>query len=74
MNRVFGYCRISTVHQSIDRQVRNIQEKYPNAIIIQESYTGTKLEGRIQFDRLLKNLHSGDTVIFDAVDRMSRNA
>ena len=30
---VFGYCRISTPSQSIDRQVRNILAAYPTAKI-----------------------------------------
>ena len=37
----FGYCRVSTSHQRIVRQVNNIKEKYPRANIIKEFYTGT---------------------------------
>ena len=43
---LYGVARISTGKQSIERQVRNILEKYPNAKMIQETYTGTKLQGR----------------------------
>ena len=39
---VYGYCRISTKQQSIDRQIRNIKGSYDKAVIIQEVYTGTK--------------------------------
>ena len=74
MNKVYGYCRVSTQTQSIDRQIRNIKQIYPEAIIIQEAYTGTKVEGRKQFQRLLKAVKDGDTIIFDSVSRMSRNA
>ena len=74
MNKIYGYCRVSTQTQSIDRQVRNIKQIYPEAIIIQEAYTGTKVEGRKQFQRLLKAVKDGDTIIFDSVSRMSRNA
>ena len=45
---VYGYCRISTSRQNIDRQIRNIQSAYPDAVIIQEVYTGTKSDGRTQ--------------------------
>ena len=70
------YCvaRISTGKQSIERQVRNILEKYPSAKIIKETYTGTKLEGRKEFENLLKILQKGDTIVFDEVSRMSRNS
>ena len=40
---IYGYCRISTAKQSIDRQVRNIKAEYPTAHIVQEAYTGTSI-------------------------------
>ncbi len=74
VNMEYGVARISTGKQNIDRQVRNILEQYPKATIIKETYTGTKLEGRKEFENLLKILKPGDTLIFDSVSRMSRNA
>ncbi len=70
----YGIGRISTGKQNIERQVRNILAKYPNAKIIKETYTGTKLEGRKEFENLLKIIKEGDTLIFDSVSRMSRNS
>ena len=74
MFEIFGYCRISTHKQNIERQVRNIIELYPNAIIYQEEYTGTKIYCRKEFNKLLKKVKAGDTIVFDSVSRMSRNA
>lgn len=74
MCKVYGYCRISRKEQSIDRQIRNIKAEYPDAIIIEEAYTGRKIEGREKFERLLKQVKPGDTIVFDSVSRMSRNA
>ena len=74
MNKYFGYCRISTPKQSIDRQVRNILAAYPQAEIIKEVYTGRKFQGRKEFDRLMRKITPGDTIIFDSVSRMSRDA
>ena len=71
---IYGYCRISTDKQNIERQVRNIQRAYPDAVIKQEVYTGTKTDGRKVFEQLLKLVRSGDTLVFDSVSRMSRNA
>ena len=45
-SKIYGYCRISTIKQSIERQHRNILDLYPNAIIVDEVFTGTKVEGR----------------------------
>lgn len=74
MCKVYGYCRISTKQQSIERQIRNIKAEYPTATIVEEAYTGTKLDGREKFEKLLKQLVKGDTIVFDSVSRMSRNA
>jgi DNA invertase Pin-like site-specific DNA recombinase len=71
---VYGYCRISRKTQNIDRQVRNILAAYPTAHIVKEAYTGTKIAGRKELDKLLKVLKSRDTVVFDSASRMSRNA
>lgn len=70
---IYGYCRISTPKQSIERQVTNIRNDYPTAIIIKEVYTGTKSD-RPEFIKLMKKVRAGDTVVFDSVSRMSRNA
>lgn len=71
---VFGYCRISTPSQNIDRQVRNIAAAYPTAHIIREIYTGTACQGRKELDKLLHAVQPGDTIVFDSVSRMSRSA
>ncbi len=69
----YGYVRVSTKKQNIERQIRNIKSEYPSAIIIQDEYTGTKMS-RPMWDRLMRNIKEGDTIIFDSVSRMSRNA
>lgn len=69
----YGYCRISKKKQSIDRQERNIKASYPAATIVKESYTGTTTN-RPEWNKLYKKVKQGDTIIFDSVSRMSRNA
>lgn len=71
--RVYGYARISTMKQNIERQIRNIKKEYPDAIIVSEEYTGTKMN-RPGWTKIEKNVKEGDTVVFDSVSRMSRNA
>ena len=41
---VYGYARISTKNQNVERQVRNIKSVYPAAVIVQEAYTGTTFD------------------------------
>lgn len=69
----YGYCRISTKQQSIDRQVRNIKAVYPDAIIVTESYSGTTLN-RPEWKKLYNKLKLSDVVVYDSVSRMSRDA
>ena len=80
MCKSFGYARISTAKQSIERQIRNIKEYDKTTVIYQEAYTGTKAD-RPEWIRLLKQIEKqkakGEkniTIVFDSVSRMSRNA
>lgn len=70
---MYGYCRISKRTQNIERQIRNIKAQFPEAVIVQEAYTGTTID-RKQWNNLFKKVKAGDTIIFDSVSRMSRNA
>ena len=70
---VYGYCRISTKQQSIERQIRNIKTEYDTAVIITEAYSGTTMN-RPEWNKLYKKAKTGDTIVFDSVSRMSRDA
>lgn len=75
----YGYCRISTSKQNIDRQERNILEQFPNAHIVKETFTGTKISGRKDWNKLYKlTIQEAQTkkvrIVFDSVSRFSRNA
>lgn len=72
--KTYGYCRVSRKEQNIDRQERNIKALYPDAIIVKEAYTGTKVEGRMEFERLIAKADRSTRIVFDSVSRMSRNA
>lgn len=70
---IWGYARKSRPTQNLERQLRNIKAEYPSAVVVQEAYTGTKMN-RPEWGKLVKKLRAGDTVVFDSVSRMSRNA
>ena len=70
---LYGYCRISKAKQSIERQIRNIKAAYPEAVIIQEVFTRTRID-RKEWQKLFSKVKCGDTIIFDSVSRMSGNA
>lgn len=70
---IYGYARVSTPRQNIERQVRNIKKVYPSAIMIMETYTGTSLN-RKKLLELIKLVKTGDIIVFDSVSRFGRNA
>lgn len=69
----YGYCRISRKSQNIERQERNILAVYPDAYILKEAFTGTKIQGRKTLDKLLRIVKEKDNIVFDSASRMSRN-
>ena len=70
---IYGYCRISKAKQVIERQIRNIKAAFPDAIIIQEIFTRTRID-RKEWLKLMKIIKPGDIIVFDSVSRMSGNA
>ena len=71
--KVYGYVRVSTEKQVITRQVENILKEYEHARIYSENFTGTT-NNRPEWNKLKKIVEPGDTIVFDSVSRMSRNA
>ena len=81
--KIYGYARVSTRKQNIERQIRNIDEYVRSlpeaqngtvgAVCVTDEYTGTKLD-RPGWSKLYNVVQPGDMIIFDEVSRMSRNA
>ena len=77
--KIYGYLRVSTQHQQIERQAQNILSRYPDAILYKEKFTGTKIDRPVwnKLYRLLKSeAAKGEdlTLIFDEASRLARNA
>ena len=70
----YGYARVSTDKQTIQRQIDDIHAICPEAIIYFETFTGTKSE-RPEWQRLLQLCRQGKVseIWFCDVSRMSRN-
>ena len=73
MCKMYAYCRVSTQRQDLQRQIDNITKLYPSAVIYSDKFTGATTD-RPNWNKLHKILTAGDTVVFDSVSRMSRNA
>ena len=70
-NFVFGYARVSTEQQNLDRQLDMLQ-KYGVDFIYNEKMTGTK-RNRPELEKLLERLTEGDTVVVESLSRLSRS-
>lgn len=69
----YGYLRVSTDKQNYERQLFILQEHNLDKIY-EETISGTKKAcGREQFELLLNDIQSGDTVYFESMSRMARS-
>ena len=75
--KLYAYCRVSTERQSLKRQIDNIKAAnngaYAGALFFSDKFTGSTLD-RPEWNRLYKRLNHGDTVVFESVSRLSRDA
>lgn len=74
---IYGYARVSTAKQfkdgnSLEAQEKEIVERYENAVVSKEQYTG-KTTDRPVFNNLLSNLNAGDMLVVTKLDRLARN-
>lgn len=74
MSKIIGYCRVSTKGQlegnSIEEQKTSIIQRYANAEIVEESFSGAK-ERKI-FNYVLSSLNEGETLVVTKLDRFCR--
>jgi DNA invertase Pin-like site-specific DNA recombinase len=70
---IFGYARVSTQDQNLDRQLKQLKEAGVEAEnILSEKITGTKKD-RPELMRLYDKLRAGDVVIIADLTRISRS-
>lgn len=73
LNKTFGYARVSSTEQSLNRQLDAlIAFGIPERNIITDKESGETLE-RVGYQGLKAMLRSGDTVVITSLDRLSRN-
>ena len=70
-NFVFGYARVSTEQQNLDRQLDALR-KYGVDMIFNEKMTGTKRD-RPELAKMLDRMTEGDTVVIESLSRLGRS-
>ena len=68
---VYGYARVSTSDQNLDRQ-KDALEKYGIDDLYCEKMSGTK-KNRPELDRMLSKIQDGDTVVIESLSRLGRS-
>lgn len=71
---VYGYCRVSTMQQNVERQIDNVKRYNADTVIFAEKQSAKDIDNRSVFKELLNKVKEGDEIVFDEVSRMSRNA
>ena len=75
MEKVFGYARVSTIEQNLDRQIIAIKKYWPtikDEDIFLDKKSGKDFE-RGEYKRLKEVMREGDTLIIQDTDRLGRN-
>ena len=71
--QMYGYVRVSTKEQNEDRQLIAMREfGVPERNILIEKQSGKDFD-RPKYQRLLKRLKPGDTLVIKSIDRLGRN-
>ena len=70
-NYVFGYIRVSTEQQNLDRHLDTLK-KYGCDMIYNEKMTGTKRD-LPEFAKMLNRMTAGDTVLIESLSRLGRS-
>ena len=68
---VYGYARVSTSDQNLDRQ-KDILKKYGVDVMFCEKMSGTK-KNRPELDRMLSEVEDGDTIVIESLSRLGRS-
>lgn len=73
-SRIFGYARVSSTEQNLDRQVMQLKQYVVDENILMDKASGRNLE-RPAYQALkgALGLRAGDTLIITSLDRLSRS-
>ena len=68
---IYGYARVSTADQNLDRQ-KDALGKYGIDRLYCEKMSGTK-KNRPELDAMLRELRDGDTIVIESLSRLGRS-
>ena len=71
MSKVIGYARVSTTGQNIEAQIKQLKDAGCESIY-EEKISGKSIE-RVELQKMLSDLKSGDSVIVTSFSRLARS-
>jgi putative DNA-invertase from lambdoid prophage Rac len=78
MARTFAYCRVSTLGQTVENQIREIEAggfAVEKRRLVAETVSGSSaIEQRPGFKKLLDRLERDDVLVVTKLDRLGRNS
>lgn len=72
MSRNFGYLRVSTDQQKLNRQVETLKQFVDKKYIYSDKASGKDM-GREGFQNMLKAIRENDTLYIKSINRLGRN-
>lgn len=72
-NKIFGYIRVSTREQNVDRQVDELKKYVPNIEDMYIDRASGKDFDRPEYKNLKRAIRQGDTLYVKSLDRLGRN-
>ncbi|MDP4143127.1 MAG: recombinase family protein [Bacillota bacterium] len=70
--RVYGYARVSTKEQKLDRQIVELEKYVDNRFIFTDKASGKDMD-RVEYQLLRKVAQKGDLIYVKSLDRLGRN-
>lgn len=70
--RVYGYARVSSKEQNLDRQLVELQKYVEDRFIFTDKVSGKDMD-RVEYQLLRKVSQRGDTIFIKSLDRLGRN-
>ena len=71
--RLFGYIRVSTKEQNLDRQLVAMRNFGVREELIYQEKTSGKSFDRPEYAKLMRAIRKGDTLVIKSIDRLGRN-
>lgn len=73
MEKIYGYCRVSSLNQNEDRQLIAMSESgVPECNVYVDKQSGKDFE-RPEYKKLVRKLRHGDLLYILSIDRLGRN-